>query len=67
MKRLFLMGKLRAHELSKGAREATQGVLKENTMITSARNPVVGGQGAASAINRSKEVFDLMLPYQVPL
>jgi hypothetical protein len=36
-------------------------------MITSARTPVVGAQGAASAINRSKEVFDLMLPYQVPL
>jgi hypothetical protein len=58
------MGKLRAHELSKWAREATQGVLQEKTMITSARDPLAGAQGAAAAINRSKKVFDLMLPYQ---
>jgi hypothetical protein len=62
IERLFLTDKLRAHELSKGPREATQGVLKENTMIREARNPVLGRQSAASAINRSKEVFDLMLP-----
>jgi hypothetical protein len=48
------MGKLRAHELSRAAREATRGVRKENTMITSARNPVGGeGLGAAAAISRS--------------